>query len=1200
VAKLEDIEPNAALRGIFPDCLVTVVSVQWFGSEALELTYKDPAGRVANRLIYRHDEPGLEVVEQGRPWSFDGDGSLFRLVSEAHRIRLAHLFDPVLAVHTSLVDPLPHQITAVYKSMLPRQPLRFLLADDPGAGKTIMAGLLIKELIARGDLKRCLVVCPGSLAEQWQDELYRRFQLPFEILTNDKLEAARTGNWFLENNLIIARLDKLSRNEEVQDKLAVPDCRWDLVVCDEAHKLSATFFGGEIKYTKRHKLGQLLSTLTRHFLLMTATPHNGKEEDFQLFMSLLDGDRFEGRFRDGVHKADVSDLMRRMVKERLFKFNGKRLFPPRIAYTVPYKLSDAEARLYKQVTEYVREEFNRAEALHNDKRVGTVGFALTILQRRLASSPEAIYQSLRRRRERLEQRIRELELMQRGAAFATIMASTPVLDAEDFEDLEDAPEDEAEAAEEEILDQATAARTIGELEAEIRTLRRLEALALAVRRSGEDRKWSELADLLAEIFTPAALADSIAEPVEPYDGDTPPPPKPSPRQKLVIFTEHRDTLSYLEGRITTLLGRTEAVVVIHGSLGREVRLRAQEAFRHDPQVQVLLATDAAGEGINLQRAHLMVNYDLPWNPNRIEQRFGRIHRIGQTEVCHLWNLVADETREGDVYRTLLEKLEKARRALGGQVFDVLGKLQFEGKPLRDLLIEAIRYGERPEVRAHLTQVVADAIDPEKIADLLEEGALVHDVMDASGVRRVREDMERAEARRLQPHYIESFFLEAFKRLGGTVREREPRRYELTHVPAPVRNRDRQLGMGEPVLRRYERIAFDKPLIAPRGQPLAAFVCPGNALLDATLDLTLERHRDLLRRGTVLVDERDPGEAPRVLLYLEHAVQDASVTRSGERRTVSRRMLYVELDEAGHQRQLQYAPYLDYRPLRADEPVIAAILERPECAWIDRELEQKAQGHAIEHMVPEHLEEVRGRRREWIAKTRAAVKDRLTKEITYWDHRAEELKLQEQAGKPAARLNSQEARRRADDLQARIQKRLEQLDLEGQIAALPPVVLGGLVVVPMGLLARMTGVGQPRTMVIADAQAAAARAGGPGIRETRLRCREPGAANRAVALHRGQRTGHRCGDGHGHQERDPLLAEQARRLHPRHRRIPRRGPSPGSLPAAPVSARAGLRRNQRQLRFPEAAGAGGGAVVKLVFAVIVRTPCGRSSLGKEAA
>src|SRR6202142_2489350 len=502
--RLEELQPNAAVRGILPDQLVTVVSVQWFGTQALELTYKGPTGRVANELLYRPDEPRLEILEHGRLWSFDGDGQLFRLVSEAHRIRLAHLFDPVLAVHTSLVDPPPHQITAVYEAMLPRQPLRFLLADDPGAGKTIMAGLLIKELIARGDLQRCLVVCPGSLAEQWQDELYRRFQLSFEILTNDKLEAARTGNWFLENNLVIARLDKLSRNEDVQFKLQVPECRWDLVVCDEAHKLSATFFGGEVKYTKRYHLGQLLSGLTRHFLLMTATPHNGKEEDFQLFMALLDGDRFEGRFRDGVHQADTSDLMRRMVKENLLKFDGTPLFPERIAYTVPYKLSDAEAELYSEVTNYVREEFNRAEALENDTRSGTVGFALTILQRRLASSPEAIYQSLHRRSERLQKRLRELELLQRGAAAEAIAATTPALDADDVEDLEEAPDNEVQAAEEEILDQATAARTIDELKAEIGTLGRLESLALAVRRSGEDRKWRELASLLGEIFSSVA------------------------------------------------------------------------------------------------------------------------------------------------------------------------------------------------------------------------------------------------------------------------------------------------------------------------------------------------------------------------------------------------------------------------------------------------------------------------------------------------------------------------------------------------------------------------------------------------------------------------------------------------------------------------------------------------------------------------
>ncbi|MGC8732729.1 MAG: DEAD/DEAH box helicase, partial [Halothiobacillaceae bacterium] len=593
MAKLEDLKRGTAVKGILPDCLVTVVDVQWFGSEAVELTYKDPTGKPGVELLFRDREPSLEIAEAGRPWSFDGDGALFRLVSEAHRIRLAHLFDPVLAVHTSLVDPLPHQITAVYEAMLPRQPLRFLLADDPGAGKTIMAGLLIKELLVRGDLQRCLVVCPGNLVEQWQDELYRRFQLPFEILTNDKLEAARTGNWFLENNLAIARLDKLARDGDVQAKLAAPDCRWDLVIVDEAHKMSATFFGGEVKYTKRYRLGQVLSGTARHFLLLTATPHNGKEEDFQLFLALLDADRFEGRFRDGVHVVDVTDIMRRMVKEQLVKFDGTPLFPERLAYTVPYRLSDAEARLYKEVTEYVREEFNRADALQDNKRAGTVGFALTILQRRLASSPEAIYQSLRRRRERLEKQLRELELLQRGAMAA--MPPSPVLDADEIEEIEDAPENEVAAVEEEVLDRATAARTIQELRAEIATLARLEALAAEVRRSGEDRKWRELANLLSGVFTVKA----------PSDEEHPSWPK---GEKLIIFTEHRDTLSYLAERISTLLGCPEAVVTIQGGMGREERRKAQETFLHDPQVRVLVATDAAGEGINLQRAHLMVNY----------------------------------------------------------------------------------------------------------------------------------------------------------------------------------------------------------------------------------------------------------------------------------------------------------------------------------------------------------------------------------------------------------------------------------------------------------------------------------------------------------------------------------------------------------------------------------------------------------------
>ncbi len=1073
MSRLEDLKPDASVRGIIPNSFVTVINVKWFGQNAIELTYRTPDGRPGNILLYRDAESSIEVVQEGRAWCFDGDGAIFRLVSEAHRIHLAHLFDPVLAVHSSVVDPLPHQITAVYDTMLPRQPLRFLLADDPGAGKTIMAGLLMKELIVRGDLQRCLVVCPGSLAEQWQDELQQRFQLPFEIMTNDKLEAARTGNWFSENNLVIARLDKLSRNENVQEKLKVPECHWDLVICDEAHKMSASFFGGDIHYTKRYKLGQLLSSVTRHFLLMTATPHNGKEEDFQLFMALLDGDRFEGRFRDGAHAVDVSDLMRRMVKENLYKFDGTPLFPERIAYTVPYKLSNLEAQLYKEVTGYVREEFNRAEALQNGKRTGAVGFALTILQRRLASSPEAIAKSLENRKKRLESLLKELELLQRGGPVKPLMDLNS-FDVDDIDELDDIPDVERAKAEEEVLDQATASVSLEELRAEIATLKRLEKLAESVRSSGEDTKWRELSSLLMEIFAPPREGKLTENQAHCGSRDMQ-KHKASPNQKLVIFTEHRATLDYLEKRISTLLGSEEAVVTIHGSKGREERLKTQEIFKHDPNVKVLIATDAAGEGINLQRAHLMINYDLPWNPNRIEQRFGRIHRIGQTEVCYLWNLVAEETREGDVYLALLEKLEQARTALGGQVFDVLGKLQFNGKPLRELLIEAIRYAELPEVRERLTKVVADAFDREHLQDLLDERALVHDNMDVSRVQRIREDMERAEARRLQPHYIESFFLEAFRRLGGNAIQREAKRYEIKNVPASIRNRDRLIGIGEPVLQRYERITFEKSLIAASGKPLAAFICPGHPLLSSIIDIILEQHRDVLRSGSILVDEKDMGIEPRLLFYLEHSVQDASLTSRGEQRVISKRMLYVEMDKESKTKHLQYAPYLDYRPLASDEPDIRNILAQPECAWIDTDLEQEVYGYAIANVVPEHITEVRERKLKILDKTEIEVKARLTKEITYWDSRSIDLKDKEQAGKTNAKLNSDEARKRADDLEGRLRRRMNEIEKEKQISALPPLVIGSSLLIPIGLIRKIMGVAVVDDPSAVDTQAAGARA-----------------------------------------------------------------------------------------------------------------------------
>ena len=1040
--RLEDLTKGATVNGVLPNQSIAVIEAKWYGSDVIELIYKEADGSIDSELIYRDREHELEIVTSSLPWSFNGDGSLLRLVSEAHRIQLAHLFDPMLAVHTSLVEPLPHQITAVYGDMLPRQPLRFLLADDPGAGKTIMTGLLISELKIRGDLNRCLIVCPGSLATQWQDELDRRFHLPFDILTNDRIESARSGNAFTEMPLCIARLDKLSRNEDLQAKLEQTD--WDVIVCDEAHKMSASFYGGERRETKRYKLGKLLSSLTRHFLLLTATPHNGKEADFQLFMALLDGDRFEGKFRDGVHTVDTSDLMRRLVKEDLLKFDGKPLFPERRAYTVEYHLSDLEAKLYSAVTEYVREEFNRADALSNNGRKGTVGFALTILQRRLASSPEAIYQSLKRRRERLQKRLKEEELVKRGQEVELDWQNLPGVKEEDWEDFEDdLLNDEREATEEELVDQATAARTIAELKVEIELLQKLEKIALQVKLSGTDRKWEELSRILQN---EAELFDVRGH-----------------RRKLVIFTEHKDTLNYLADRIRNLIGKQETVVTISGGSGREERRKAQEAFTQDPDIQVLIATDAAGEGINLQRAHLMVNYDLPWNPNRLEQRFGRIHRIGQTEVCHLWNLLAAETREGDVYLKLLKKLEVEQKALGGKVFDVLGQA-IDGVELRQLLIKAIRYGDLPETRAKLEQIVTNRLNRDRLQDLLSEKVLARNAMDITKIQRIREEMERAEARKLQPHFIGSFFIEAFQHLGGVIRQREPKRYQISNVPAIIRNRGRQIGTREPILTRYERICFDKELISVPGKPLAAFICPGHPLLDATIDLTLERHRDVLKRGSILIDENDPSEEVRILVTHQHSIQDAKTDLSGKRRIVSRRMQYVEIilndltnsanDGETTIRNAGYAPYLDYRPLLEDEQtIIDTFLEESN---LPKDVEAEATRYAISQIVPQHLQEVKQHKEELIDKTLVAVKDRLTKEINYWDYRAAELKYQEEAGKTNAKINSAKARARADELQARLTRRIYELNQERRLSPLPPVVVGGALVIPIGLLQKLQG------------------------------------------------------------------------------------------------------------------------------------------------
>jgi superfamily II DNA or RNA helicase len=1034
MARLEDLTKGALVRGVLGDRVVKVVDITWHGSSALTLTYTDElTGKADQELLYREDEARLIVQTAGQAWSMDADGNLFRLVSEAKRISLAYLFDPFLAVQTSNVDPLPHQIEAVYEKMLPRQPLRFLLADDPGAGKTIMAGLFCKELIIRGDVERCLIIAPGSLIEQWQDELWQKFALPFEILTKDMIEAARSGNPFAERSLLIARLDHLSRNEELQAKLAVTD--WDLIIVDEAHKMAAHYRGGETKETKRYKLGRLAGSLTRHFLLMTATPHAGIEEDFQLFLALLDGDRFEGKPRDASHAIDTSDLMRRLVKEKLLKFDGTPLFPERRAYTAVYPLSDDETLLYKRVTDYVVEEMNRADRLKAEgegSRGAIVGFALTGLQRRLASSPEAIYQSLSRRRKRLEKRLGEERTRRRGAELAALMGRNGIRGMDDDFDFDDLPEGELEELEEELVDEASAARTIADLMQEIATLTDLEELARQLRASGTDKKWEELSRILQH--TP-----------EMHDSD-------GNQRKLIVFSEHRDTLNYLVRKLRELLGREDAVVSIHGGVPRDQRRKIQEAFIHDKEVLVLVATDAAGEGINLQRAHLMVNYDLPWNPNRIEQRFGRVHRIGQTEVCHLWNLVAEDTREGQVFQRLFEKLDEQRKALGDQVFDVLGEA-FHRTSLRDLLIEAVRYGERPDVKQSLS-IVVDATVGDALRQVIHERALVSDVMTAGDVERIREEMERAEARKLQPHFIRSFFLTAFAHLGGAVREREPGRFEISNVPAELRRRDRQIGTGAPLLRRYERVTFEKDLIATGRGPVAEYVTPGHPLLDGTIDLIAERYDSMLRQGAVLVDANDPGTVPHVLVYLQHPVVDGRADEAGNRRVTSKRFEFVSVDPEGSAHGAGWAPYLDLRPATADE--IRLVTPVIDGGWVRADLEDAAVGYGI-GLARAHLEEVRRRTVDRVERTTAAVKARLESEIRYWDHRARQLREHELAGKlPRSGMNSANARQRAEELQGRLKQRLEDLNAEQQLSSLPPVVTAGALVVPAGLLASRQG------------------------------------------------------------------------------------------------------------------------------------------------
>lgn len=1011
--ELIDLKAGVHVFGAIPGQDVEVVAATSVG-EAVNLVYQKLDGSYDSVMLFADDLAKLSISEGGDRRPFDGDSKGFLLAAEALRIKYSYVFDTRLAMHTSIIEPLPHQVTAVYEDMLPRQPLRFLLADDPGAGKTIMAGLLIKELMIRGEVERCLIVCPGGLVQQWvEDELGPKFGLEFRMLTNDVIDSTKTGNPFNDIPLLVASVDKLARDERVQAMLM--ESSWDLVIVDEAHKMAAHVNGRKVDYTRRYRLGQMLSARTRNLLLLTATPHNGKEGDFQEFMKLIDPDLFEGGARGGV-AVDPSTLMRRLQKEELLTFEGKPLFPVREARTVAVELTAAEQQLYEDVTAYVREGFNRAERIVSRDKRNAVGFAMTSLQRRLASSPLAAYRSLSRRRKRLEERANEVRehgtYTMRGAAVPDQEGwAWDDWDADDRESEQDTPESIV------VLDSATAAETLEELEAELLELEALEAEARHVLEGREDRKWRALLDLLES----GSMRNE--------DGT---------REKLIIFTEYTDTLEYLEGRLTDYLGSHGRLRAIRGGMNRDERRQVEADFKQDGEVSVLVATDAAGEGINLQVAHLLINYDLPWNPNRIEQRFGRIHRIGQRRTCLMYNLVAEGTREGDVWRRLFDKLDQEKETLQGKVFDILGQVTYDDKSLADLLLEAVLADQTPERQAYLDTVVDAALDRERLRALMARDVLATDALDLDDVTRVRTDIERANAMRLQPHYILSFFQRSLEDLGGRLAPKADGTWRIRKVPLALAVKSSN-GARRPLAQRYDSLAFDKEHVADPGR--TDLVCVGHPLLDAAMEETLAKHMGALSAGAVLVDDANRTLMPRLMLAYSLSICD------GEGRDVQRRLYYVEVEAAGEPAIYRQAPYIDYRPPTAEE--LAAYDEDLvwDCVGSFDEMERAAETEVMGELAAADVAHVKAERAERLDRIARAVEKRLDHAIVRAAREAQEWAAKVRGGDENSTIVARNRKAAHDELVRRRAVRLAELESQRNVRSKPLQLVACALVLP---------------------------------------------------------------------------------------------------------------------------------------------------------
>lgn len=733
---------------------------------------------------------------------------------ESLRIQFAFAYDPYFAVSLCGVQALPHQLEAVYQHLLPQTRLRFLLADDPGAGKTIMAGLLLKELKLRGAIDRVLIICPAPLTLQWQDELSSKFDEAFEVIDAHLGRNQLGGSAWDRFPRVITSLDYAKQERVYPDLLRV---QWDLVIIDEAHKCSARTYGDKINKTRRYMLAERLSATTDRLLLLTATPHQGNADQFENFLKLLDPDQFvNGAMDRQLLELDDNPFFLRRLKDSLRDFDGRKLFTERHAVTQPFDLSDLEHELYDAVTQYINDFLPRVQG----QRKMSVSLARIVLQRRLVSSLRAIHRSLENRRERLSKRLQEIEMLpeREQAQRLSSLQGTQVVDDEQ----EDGDVDYETT--EEVVQGTIVAQRLDDLRREIAALDGLVDQARQTESSGDESKLRALDACLKR-----AQFDSLR------DG----------RGKLLIFTEHRDTLEYL---CENLQAWGYSTCTIHGGMDAQARRAAQEHFRQHSQVCV--ATEAAGEGINLQFCHLMINYDLPWNPVRLEQRMGRIHRIGQQTDVYVFNFVAENTVEGRVLQQLFRKLDEMRRALGGRVFDVIGELlRLNDVRLEEILREAA-YSPR-SLDQYLDQI--ERIDPQRLKEYEEATgiALAQKTVDLS---RVSTDNTRSFERRLMPEYVENFFRAMAEASLVRIENRADGLLRIEHVPARLRRASSSVARhyGLPA-HSYPKLTFRKEDLLRTEHADAVLLSPGHPLFAAMMDDLRQRLRSANQGSALFID-----------------------------------------------------------------------------------------------------------------------------------------------------------------------------------------------------------------------------------------------------------------------------------------------------------------------------------------------------------